>query len=153
MAFPPPPLLANWKCIYSSELAPAPSFPSLPIKKIGCERLTLSVHLGVKWFENESSSLPRVCVGLIKWQNVFEVPKFDFCTCAGVSPRGALLGQSGPRCFMMSVHFNRANLVYNCLSVFFPLHCWYWFKWGEWGEITDITVWPCVSYNIGHFSW
>lgn len=38
--------------------------------------------------------LPWVCVDLIKWQNVFEVPTFDFCVF--LFPRGALLGQSGP---------------------------------------------------------
>lgn len=41
--------------------------------------------------------MPWVCADLIRWQNVFEVPKFDSCTCAGVfSPQeGLYWGRAG----------------------------------------------------------
>lgn len=91
MVFPSPPLLANWQCIYSSELAPGFSFSSLPIKKIGCERLTLSVHLWVKLFEKRKKI--HNWAGLVvpwlsgrmplKWQSLIfahmqAFPKWDF---------------------------------------------------------------------------
>ena len=81
------PLLANWKCIYSSELAPALSFPSLLIKKIGCEHLALPVHLWGKKPEKKGKKKNPHWSGfvLIKRHNVFEVPKFNSTASAGVT--------------------------------------------------------------------
>lgn len=142
-AFPSPPRPANWNCIYSSELAPALSLPSLPIKEIGCEHLTLSIHLGVKWFEKKTN---HHCHGFVstgfsggvslKCQTL----NFSFFFRAHASAfdegggafTGFYWGNAGQRGCTMSSHFDRANVVYNCLSLFFPprpRRCW--FKWGK----------------------
>lgn len=64
-------------------------------------------------------------------------------------PRGALLGQSGPRCCVMSAHFSRANLVYNCISVL-PSSLVILTQMGETVKL-HTSLYDLVSRNLGHF--
>lgn len=64
-------------------------------------------------------------------------------------PRGALLGQSGPRCCVMSAHFSRANLVYNCISVL-PSSLVILTQMGETVKFPT-SLYDLVSRNLGHF--